>query len=385
MEPTGIEIDLPGRRGANDGGRGLSAIYSDDRVITAIPRLPSLLVRLLTVTAAVTAGALPGSARPTSAQSLPQGTVLISNMDEGSVWLVDLPSGEQRATIPTRAAPHEIAVSSDGRTAVVTNYGAPGAGNLLQVLDVTSGTVLRELVVEGRERLHGAAFLPGDSLLALTSERTQEILVVSTADGAVRRAMPTGGGAPHMLALGGPWIWTANITGGSIARVDPAGASETGTWAAGTRTEGVATTPDGSEGWTGSMEGGTVVGVRGETGEVVARIEGLGVPYRLAVTPDAATVVVSDPEREQVVLIDRRRGTVARTVDLAAASAAAGLGPEPSPQGFTLTPDGAFALVSVKGIDRIAVIELSTGSVVRFMQAGDGPDGIAFSPVRPAG
>ncbi len=337
------------------------------------------VVLALTLGGAVTLPWAPGAA---SAQTPPAGTILVSNMDERSVWLVDLPSGERRATIPTRAAPHEVAVSSDGSTAVVTNYGDPGAGNLLQVIDVATATVVRELVVEGHERLHGAAFLPGDSLLALTSERTEEILVVSADDGAVRRAMPTGGGAPHMLALGGPWIWTANIVGGSVARIDPSGASATETWPAGSRTEGVAATPDGAEGWTGSMESGTVVGVSGESGQVIARVDGLGVPYRLAVTGDGGTVVVSDPGRERLVLIDRAAGAVSAEVDVAAASAAAGLGPEPSPQGFTLTPDGAWALVSAKGIDRVALVELTSGSVVRFVQAGAGPDGIAWSPVR---
>ncbi len=315
------------------------------------------------------------------AQSLPEGTLLVSNMDAGSVWLVDLPSGTRRATIPTRAAPHEVAVSSDGRTAVVTNYGAPGAGNLLQVIDVASGAVTREVVVEGRERLHGAAFLPGDTLLALTSERTEEILVVSAADGTVRRALATGGGAPHMLALGGRWIWTANIVGGSVARLDPSGREPTRTWPAGSRTEGVAATPDGGEGWTGSMETGTVVGVNG-SGEEVARVEGLGVPYRLAVTADGGTVVVSDPGREQVVFIDRASGAIAGSVDVGAAARAEGLGSEPSPQGFTLSPDGSWAFVSAKGIDRVALIDVAGRRVVRFVQAGDGPDGIAFSPVR---
>ena len=185
-----------------------------------------------------------------------------------------------------------------------------------------------------------------------------------------------------MLALGGPWIWTANIVGGSVARIDPSGASATETWPAGSRTEGVAATPDGAEGWTGSMESGTVVGVSGESGQVIARVDGLGVPYRLAVTGDGGTVVVSDPGRERLVLIDRATGAVSAEVDVAAASAAAGLGPEPSPQGFTLTPDGAWALVSAKGIDRVALVELTSGSVVRFVQAGAGPDGIAWSPVR---
>ncbi|HSG09513.1 MAG TPA: hypothetical protein VLA36_14225 [Longimicrobiales bacterium] len=325
-------------------------------------------------------------AQSLAAQDGPVGTLLVANMDDDSVWLVDIETGLRRATVPTRIAPHEVAVSADGRTAAVTNYGDErGPGNLVQVFDVTSGDVIGEFEVEGYQRLHGAAFLPGDSLLILTSERTGELLVVGLHDGGIRRTLPTGGQATHMLALGGEWVYAANITSGTVSRIDLSGRSAARAWPAGTRTEGVAATPDGLEGWTGSMDGGTVVGVRGEDGEVVATIEGLQVPYRLAVTPDGATVVVSDPEAHELVLIDRASGTLSARVDVAAASAEAGLGGEPSPQGFVLSRDGRWAFVSAKAINRVAVVDLAGWRVVRFLEAGVGPDGIGFSPVRGGG
>jgi DNA-binding beta-propeller fold protein YncE len=188
-----------------------------------------------------------------------------------------------------------------------------------------------------------------------------------------------------MLALGGGWLYAANIVSGTVSRIDPAGATETLAWPAGTRTEGLAVTPDGTEGWTGSMDGGTVIGVRGETGEVVATIEGLQVPYRLAVTPDGATVVVSDPGAQEIVLIDRASGTLTARIDMASAAVAAGFGDAPSPQGFTLSRDGRWAFVSTKSINRVAVVDLESRLVVRFLESGAGPDGIAFSPVRGEG
>ncbi len=313
----------------------------------------------------------------------PSGTVIVAGMDDDSVWFVDLPTGERRGAIATHIAPHEVVLSSDGTTGVVTNYGDQrGPGNLIQVIDVRTASVVRELVVDGYERLHGAAFLPGDSLLAVTSERTGEILVVGMRDGTIRRTLSTGGRTPHMIARAGPWLYTANIRDGTLARVDPTGAEATRTWPAGTRTEGVAASPDGREGWTGSMEGGEVVGIDGETGSVRVRVEDLQVPYRLAVTSDGATVVVSDPGAGTLVLIDRDSGRIRARVDVVAASREAGLGDEPSPQGFTLSPDGGWAFVSTKGIDRVAVVDLAAARVVRFLPAGAGPDGIAFTPVR---
>lgn len=332
--------------------------------------------------AALTAAVLATFAiHPATAQPTPEGTVIVANMDDDSVWLLDAASGERRASIATHIAPHEVALSSDGGTAAVTNYGDErGPGNLVQFIDVRSGTVTHEITVEGYERLHGAAFVDGDRALALTSERTGEILVVSVEDGAILRTLATGGQASHMLSPGGDWFYAANIVDGTVSRVDPSGRTETRVWPAGTRTEGIAATPDGLEGWTGSMQGGEVVGVNGETGEVVARVQGLSVPYRLAVTSDGATVVVSDPQAGTLVLIDRASGTIRHLIDVDAAARARGLG-DASPQGFVLSPDGAWAFVSANAIQRVAVVNLSTATVTAFLESGAAPDGIGFTPV----
>lgn len=315
----------------------------------------------------------------------PGGTVIVANMDASSVWLVDVTTGEKMAEFPSSMQPHESAVSASGRTVAVTNYGGPGPGNVLQMIDIPTASLLREITIQGHERLHGATFLAGDSLLALTSERTGELLIVSAVDGAVRRSIPTGGEASHMLAPGGDWIWTANIRSGTLSRLDPSGRVATQTWPAGESTEGLATTADGTEGWTGSMTTGEIIGVDAETGEEITRIAGLQVPYRLAITTDGRTVVISDPEAHELVLIDRAILQIRTRIDMTAAAQSRGLMAAPSPQGFVLSPDGAFAFVSNKAIDRVAIIDIELGEVIGFLPAGDGPDGIGYTPVRVGG
>lgn len=323
---------------------------------------------------------LTAAAAPFAVPKVPSGTVLIANMTARTVWLVDAETGERRAVVQTREDPHEVAVSRDGRLAAITNYGS-GDGNIIQFVDVPSGNVTHEVTVEGYQRLHGAAFLPDDALLALTSERTGEVLVINVQTGAIERTLPTGGAASHMLVLAGGWIYTANISDGTVSRIDPAGLEETATWPAGTQTEGVAATPDGTEVWTGSMATGDVVGVDGATGRELARVEGLSMPYRLAVTSNGETVVVSDPSSGVLGLIDRASGELT-TIDLGEAAKEAGLRGDPSPQGFTLDPSGQWAFVSTKSLNRVAVVDLEQRTVVAFLESGVGPDGIAFTPVR---
>ena len=65
------------------------------------------------------------------------GTLLIANKTDNTADLVDVDSGASVATLPTGSGPHEVAVSRDGRTAVISNYGHRGKpGSTLTVIDV---------------------------------------------------------------------------------------------------------------------------------------------------------------------------------------------------------------------------------------------------------
>jgi DNA-binding beta-propeller fold protein YncE len=172
------------------------------------------------------------------------------------------------------------------------------------------------------------------------------------------------------------------MSSGTVSRLTPGDPAGTTAFPAGIGggTEGVAATPDGLEVWTASMQTGVVAGVNAETGETVARIDGLQVPYRLAATGDGTRILVSDPEAQQLVVIDRASGSITARIDISAAAAAAGLGSTTSPQGLIVSPDSRWAFVAVQGIQRIAAVDLDLLEVVGFYRAGTAPDGIAFSP-----
>ena len=57
----------------------------------------------------------------------PTGTVIVANMGDNSATLIDVASRRTVATLPTGNGAHEVAVSRNGRWAVVSNYGARGA------------------------------------------------------------------------------------------------------------------------------------------------------------------------------------------------------------------------------------------------------------------
>src|SRR5262245_20440405 len=134
--------------------------------------------------------ALMASAAPLAAQQ--RGTLIVTNKSAATASLISLATGRVVAELPTGNGPHEVVASADGRIAVVTDYGSQQGGATLTVIDVPGKRVARTVDLGGYSRPHGVAFLPGDTVVAVTSESTGNVVLVRVRDGAVLRAIPTG-------------------------------------------------------------------------------------------------------------------------------------------------------------------------------------------------
>ena len=72
--------------------------------------------------------------------------LLVINKDEGSVWAIDVASGEVISKIDVDDGPHEIASSPDGKIAVVGNYfWNSSPKNSLKVIDVVTSKVIKSI------------------------------------------------------------------------------------------------------------------------------------------------------------------------------------------------------------------------------------------------
>jgi DNA-binding beta-propeller fold protein YncE len=321
---------------------------------------------------------------PLAAQ-VPTGTIVSANMTANTASVVDIATGELRATYETGPGPHEIAISNDGRWAVVSVYGdRTSIGHSLLVLDLTGDAGPRTIEMGDLRRPHGMRFLPGDKKLVVTSEATQRVVLVDFGKGTVDTTVSTAQAGTHMVVIdaAGKRAFTTNIPAKSVSVIDLVRDSLLRTIDAGARVEGIAINPDATEVWTGANDDKVVLIFNPATGEKVAQIDGFGMPYRMSITPDGASAVVSDPGAERVMIVDAKTHRIRQTLDMTTLAGVTGdAAKTPSPQGVILSRDGRFAFVTLKALGKVAVINIASGTVVKTLTVGGGSDGVGYSPV----
>lgn len=345
----------------------------------------------LTLGALATARAqdAPAGQEPALNPDMPRmtGSLVVVCRLSNAVCIIDLPTQEVRSVISTAQGPHEVAVSPDGRTAIVSIYGAAKAGQELAVVDVEKGEIVNTIDLGRPRRPHGFAWLNGSRLL-VSSEMTQSVVEVCAQEGKVVRELGTEAQGSHMVVAhaGSKRAFTTNIKDGNVSAIDLATGELIGKVSAGVNPEGVAITPDGAEVWAADRKENKVYVINAKTLETSATIDVGRVPFRIAVTPDGATVLVSCPEENQIFVIDRATRKVTARVDNFAGirmlNEGAGEGPtHPVPCGLAVTPDGAAAFISNVNSQTVGVLDLAKRRVVGTLACAAGPDGMAWTPV----
>lgn len=317
------------------------------------------------------------------------GTLLVANKSDATLSFVDEGSGEVVATLPTGAGPHEVAVSPDGETAVVANYGGQTPGNSLTVVNVPRAEVTATLDLGDNRRPHGLLFLDATTL-AVTTEAAGTLTLVDLATGKVAGTIATGQEVSHMLAVapGSDRAYVANIGSGSVTVLDLAKGAKVGDVATGEGAEGVAVSPDGRWVWVSNRGADTVSLVDGRELTEVLELSSESFPIRAEITPDGRWVLVTNARSGTLTVIDAEARKVARTVDLnQGATDTEGrlfgdmFGDSSIPIGIEISRDGKKAWIAHAGADVVQVVDLESWKPVGVVKAGREPDGMAYSPL----
>ena len=299
------------------------------------------------------------------------GTLVVTNKSPSTATIIDVATGQALATLPTGNNPHEVVLSANGRTAVITDYGT-GDTPTLTVIDVPARRVVRTISLGQYTRPHGIVYLPGDSLVAVTSESTQNVVIVAVASGEIRKAISTQRQGSHMVAVtaDGRRAWTGDIGSNTVSELDIPSGAYLRSIEVPAQPEAINVTPDGREVWVGSNQSGKVSVVNTATGDVTTAAEGVSWPYRVLFSPDLSTVVLPDMRNNEVRFLERATRKELSRISL----------PDAGPQGVTITPDGRYLLESLSQEARVVVIDMRSRQIVGYIPAGQTPDGIAYTP-----
>src|SRR6266540_1768517 len=209
-------------------------------------------VLLLSLAILSSASAQPGAAR-----------LVVLNKEDATLVTVDAATGKVTGRVATGEAPHEVAVSVDGRLAFVGNYGAQTPGSTISVIDLTAMKELRRVDVSPLRRPHG--MFVADGKLYYTAEANRIVARLEPATYQTDWLFGTGQAGTHMVWVSpdASRMYTCNIGGDSISIIERG--QNPVAWNAtvipvGKGPEGFDVTPDGRELWAAhSRDGGVSI------------------------------------------------------------------------------------------------------------------------------
>ena len=296
--------------------------------------------------------------------------LLVLSKGQASLAFVDPVTGKTAGTVPTGDGPHEVEVSSDGRLAFVSNYGAQSPGSSLSVIDIPGRKELKRVDLGELRRPHGLAFSGGH--LYFTSELSQKVGRYDPAGQRVDWTFDTKQEGTHMVLAShdGKKLFTSNIGSNSVGMIARGAGDE---WrqsliSVGKGPEGLDLSPDGRELWSAHSRDGGISVIDAANGKVVHTIDARTQrSNRVKFTRDGKHVLVSDVSGGEVVILDAAKRAEIKRLPVGK-----------TPTGILIPPEGGIAYVAVSGDNRLAVIDLKTLTVARSIETAENPDGMAW-------
>ena len=297
--------------------------------------------------------------------------------------LVDAATGQVLAKLPTGQGPHEVAISPDGRTAYIPDYGAfavypPGdqthtrLGNTITVIDLAKRAVKTTFDVGTHAGPHCVLVSRDGKYLWVTTETPMALMELDAATGKLLHLWPTKQDRVHMVVASPDEkkFYLTNTASGSVSVLErSSGAVKV--IVTGPGTEGIAISPDGREVWVASRQDHKIEVISTASDELVATFAGGGRgPVRVAFTPDGAQVWVTNAVSHTATIFDARSRALLGTLAIGE-----------NPSGMVFSPDGQRVYITSQNANLVNVVDVQARKVLGTVDTGAGsqPDGIGLA------
>jgi YVTN family beta-propeller protein len=322
------------------------------------------------------------------AADTPANALLVLAKRDSMLLIVDPSSLRVIARVPVGNDPHEVIASSDGKTAYASNYGG-GAYHTLAVVDLVAQKAMPAVDLGPLRGPHGLVFVGGKAWF--TAEAAKAIGRYDPATKSVDWILGTGQNRTHMIWVSPDMksIVTTNVNSGTVSIIERAVGGGPGTggpgpggpmgprgedWnqtviRVGSGSEGFDVSPDGKEIWVANAADGTVSIIEVASKQVTQTLAAdVGGANRLKFTPDGKLAFISSLRGSDVTVIDSATRKTIKKIAVGHGAA-----------GILMQPDGARAFVACSPDGYVAVIDLHSMEVVGRIEAGQDPDGLAWT------
>ncbi len=353
-------------------------------------------------------GSLLASSAP-GAESTPSKALLVLSKSDHTLAIVDPASLKAIARMPSGPDPHEVAASTDGKFAYISNYGS-GAYNTLTVVDLVEQKTLPVVDLGALRGPHGLAFVGGK--IWFTAEAAKAIGSYDPATKKIDWILGTGQNRTHMIYVFDDLkrMITSNVSSATMTIIEKSsgggrgpgpggpppggrgpgpggpppggpggpgrgpGGPPQGDWdetviPVGRGAEGFDVSPGGKEIWAANAQDGTIsiVDIAGKKviQTLAANVMGAN---RLKFTPNGKLVLVSTLSGPDLAIFDAATRHEVKRVKIGSGAA-----------GIEMQPDGSRAFVACTPDDYVAIVDLKTLEVTGHIDAGKQPDGLAWA------
>lgn len=335
-----------------------------------------------------------------------QERLLIVSAKEHALILYNPDTGQREALFRVGLGPEDVAVSKDGRTAVVTNRGDELSGTTITVLDLAANKVARTITLEARHmrpdgteqvrRYHrptGVSFLErrGKVLVACAGEGA--LLLIDLETGRVDGELRLDSRDPLRTVVGhdGQHAFVTSATSGTVSVVDTTSMRIVRTIEAGGGATGIALHPTLDEAWVVNSEVNSISVIDTKEMQEVAEFACGAMPTDVAFTLDGRFALVTNMQEGNISVFDAQTRRVHTVVDLeSVAQELADARPAPTggafgksafPTRLLMHPSGKTAFVATRRNDRVTEIDLATWMPVRKLDVPQLPASMAWSQI----
>jgi len=307
------------------------------------------------------AAALAGGALPAAAGTGPR--VYVAEFGQNSVGVIDAATGSVLRHIAVPPGAHGVVILSDGSRVFVSS----DASSVISVIDARSDAVVGSIPT-GRQP-HGLAVSADGKRVYASVFGDDQVLEIDARTLAVLRTFEVP--APHNIAPSpeGETLFVAaqkpQKTG--IAKISLRDGSMQAFLQMETVPRSINLSPDGATLVATQFDRNEVQVYAARTLSLLRRVPVGGAPHHVLFTPDGKRILVVDQTTNDMTVIDASTYTVAKTVSVGK-----------KPHWIAPTADSRYAYVSDEGSNQVSLVDLEDGDVERTIAVGGAPRKIAL-------